>query len=534
MKRTYTAPSYGSEKNQNYKRTKRKKRKMKRLRKVGTLLSCLAVLLVAVGCAAETEPATNVTETQATLQAKVRCSGATGEGVAYFQVRNAGPFLPGTPPPPWERVGVDTLNGQPWTGSFTCPGPGPFLPATKQITLQWARTDYRICMNWVSAPGTVICEDSVQGDAVVEGDRETAQTYDQVRPAQPPSPECTDVTPQTFQAAYNSAPANAVLCLASGNYGTFTGSLRSSPVTIKEQAGAAASMSLDFNPASNITIDGLTIPSAELTDVRTKNITVRNSDFTGQTRLRTGPDNFGLQNSNVLFDSNVHHDWDTCSGCGDARVWLPERTNNPSGITIQNSEFVRGRSDGIQNGSNGTRILNNEFHDLPGDAEVHVDAIQLYGSQNTVIRGNWFHHLDGGVGVIMAADELDHEVIEDNVFGPNDGGRPWIDIYSDDGSQIVHNTFVDGACEFNSRCGRIALGAKSEDDPGFGTVIRDNLFQGFADGNRATWTATSNLITPPLPVYVGPPTTRDGFRLAPGSPGKGAASDGLDLGSRFP
>jgi hypothetical protein len=135
------------------------------------------------------------------------------------------------------------------------------------------------------------------------------------------------------------------------------------------------------------------------------------------------------------------------------------------------------------------------------------------------------------VGIITAADGADHELIEDNVFGP-DNRRPWLDIYSDDGSVISHNTFVDGSCEYNQRCGQVALGSKPADDPGTGTVIRDNIVTGISCCNGpARYSADHNLFG--APRYAGPPTSYSGFRLAPGSPGTGAGSDGLDLGARY-
>jgi hypothetical protein len=352
-----------------------------------------------------------------------------------------------------------------------------------------------------------------------------------------------NVTPSSFAAGYRSAPAGAVLCLSSGFYGTFAGSLRSAPVTIRPQAGASVVMGLSFRPASNITIDGLHLSSIELGDARTKNITVRNSDVVGQTIFRTGQ----LQNANVLFENNLHRDWDKCSGCAEGRVWLPEKTGQPSGITIQKSIFLGGLSDGIQNGSRGTRIIGNQFLNLESGSAggVHADAIQLYGSAQTLIRGNWFHNLPNGVGVIMAADGADHEVIEDNVVGRG-VSRPWLDLYSDDGSIVRHNTLVDGACEFNQRCGQISLGNKSGDDPGRGTVIENNVLSAISAQDGATFSSRNNLLAyqNPIgagdrrgsPVYVGgsAPTSYSGFKLAAGSPGRLAASDGRDIGVRFP
>ena len=345
-------------------------------------------------------------------------------------------------------------------------------------------------------------------------------------------------TPASLASVFaSSAPGDTIL-LASGSY-TFAGGMKAAPaVTLRPQPGAVPNMSLSFNPAQNIVITGVTIRGATLADSRTRNITVSNSDITGQVTFRTGE----LANSNVLFDRNVHRDWDKCSNCAEGRIWLPENTGQPSGITISNSEFRGGLSDGIQNGSNGTRIIGNNFHDLtPGSASgVHADAIQLYGSRNTLIRGNWFHHLGSGVGIIMGADGVDHEIIEDNVVGPA-VSRPFLDISSDDSSIIRHNTLADGACEFNQRCGGIVLANKTGDPVGQGTVIENNILRSIS--GSGSFTSRYNLLAGQnpigtgdirgLPTYVGPLTSYQGFALAAGSLGKGNASDGLDRGARI-
>ena len=145
-------------------------------------------------------------------------------------------------------------------------------------------------------------------------------------------------------------------------------------------------------------------------------------------------------------------------------------------MTIRDSKFYGGLSDGIQNGSYGTKIIGNEFHDItPGSPEgVHADAIQLYGSSHTVIRANYMHDMPE-VPFIMAADGTDHELIEDNVVEGSSHGYPYITLFSDDSSIIRHNTFADGSCAFNLPCGILRLGAKDSDDPGHGTVVKDNI-----------------------------------------------------------
>jgi hypothetical protein len=352
-------------------------------------------------------------------------------------------------------------------------------------------------------------------------------------------------TPATFRSVFASARPGDRIELASGNYGTFTGALESGEVTLAPQPGARATMALHFSPASNITIDGLTLTEIELSDARTKNITVRNSDIPGQTTLRTGE----LANASILFDHNVHRDFDVCPNCAEGRVFLPERGREPSGITIQNSEFRGGLSDGISNGSNGTRIINNVFHDLePGSPDgVHTDAIQLYGSEHTLIKGNYMYRVPQG---IMASSGADHEIIEDNVIDPGEYPFP-ITLWSDDGSIVRHNTFPDGACAFHARCGILTLGSKpscsepTECDPGHGTVIKDNVLGeiSFGDGHASLAENSHNLVRTAsrgagnitgLPAYVGGthPATYAGFALAPGSLGVGDAGDGLDRGIR--
>lgn len=350
-------------------------------------------------------------------------------------------------------------------------------------------------------------------------------------------------TPASLAGVFAGAGAGDTILLGPGDYGTFAGAQKGGMVTLQARVARTATMALDFNPASNITIDGLTLTEINIADSASKHITVRNSDIPGQTTLRTGD----LANADILFDHNLHRDFDKCDSCGEGRIFLPGDTSQPSGITIQNSEFKGGLSDGILNGSNGTRILHNVFHDLlPGSPEgVHTDAIQLYGSSNTVIRGNYFYDVPDA---IMSPDGANHELIEDNVIAADPDGYPFaITLFADNGSIIRHNTFPDGACTFNLRCGSVRVGAKDGDPHGHGTVIEDNILGEISlDESTATLAGEShNLIANDsvtgagdiraVASYVGGahPSTYAGYALAPGSPGEGNASDGLDRGARI-
>lgn len=367
-------------------------------------------------------------------------------------------------------------------------------------------------------------------------------------PPPPPPADCTvDATPATFSAVFDSAGAGAVICLAGGSYGVFRGALKSGTVTIKPQGGATPSMELSFNPASNLVLDGLRITEAYMADSRTKDITIRNGTFDrAQLVFRGGSG--ALANANILLDRNVHSNFDVCGGCFDGRISIAERTAAPTGITIQNSLFFGGSSDGILNGGNGVRILNNEFRDMTqGDGDVaHTDPIQLYGSKGTLVKGNWFHDVPLGV---MCADGCEGETIEDNVFAG--GGSPYaVTLLSDNGSVIRHNTFLDhGLCDYGQRCGVLYLGNKSSDPASRNTVVKDNILSricvcdgtvsGLAQESHNLFTLTAGSGPSDLfgsPLYTGGvnPATLAGFKLVPGSLGKGSASDGADRGARIP
>jgi hypothetical protein len=148
----------------------------------------------------------------------------------------------------------------------------------------------------------------------------------------------------------------------------------------------------------------------------------------------------------------------------------------------------------------------------------------------------------------MAPDGADHELIEDNVVAGEVDGYPFaVTLWSDDGSVIRHNTFSDGACLYDIRCGVVSLGSKSGRPPGTGTVIEDNVMGKVSvpNGSASVARRSHNLLasgTPAgegelrgVPTYTGgaAPSSYAGFRLAPGSLGVGAASDGLDIGARF-
>jgi Concanavalin A-like lectin/glucanases superfamily/Right handed beta helix region len=348
-------------------------------------------------------------------------------------------------------------------------------------------------------------------------------------------------TPANLSSVFGSAQAGDTVLLASGSYGTFQGGMKPGMVTLAPEPGATPTMGVNFMPAANITLDGIAITGLTIGNASSHDLTVRNSSFNqAQANIRTGD----LSNANILFDHNTHVGFVKCSSCGEGRVFLPGKTGQPSGVTIQNSYFAGGNSDGIQNGGRGVQILNNEFtgiHQIDGADGVHADAIQLYGSSSTVIRGNYMHDVADG---IMAPDGTDHEVIQDNVM-LTDGYPFAITMESDNGSIVQHNTLPDGSCDYNDHCGILRLGSKSGQPGGTGTVIKDNILSDISvpEGSQSNAEENYNLITSGssgkgaqdqrgAPRFVGG-TGPGSYILAAGSLGKGTASDGADRGARL-
>jgi hypothetical protein len=325
------------------------------------------------------------------------------------------------------------------------------------------------------------------------------------------------------------ARAGETICLAPGDYGVFHGGAKRGVVTIRSRSGRSASMALALDGAENMRVDHVTVTSAEIASSR--DVTVSHSRFTGLAVIHAGQ----IANANIVFDGNAHVGVDTCAGCFQGRVHVDPAGREPSGVTIGNSLFDGGNSDGVRADADGVRVIGNEFRNFPDEGPFHTDPIQIYGGTRVLVRGNRFH--DNAVSAqIMMANGGEQNVVEDNVIAGD--GYTWAMTWlGDHGSVIRHNTFVDGACNFGKRCGTINLG----DPTGRGTVVRDNVLGGISGGGAGV-TADHNLSPAPIPgpanITAVPTYSAGGgqgtgrFRLAPGSAGVGDASDGADRGVR--
>ncbi|TAH33657.1 right-handed parallel beta-helix repeat-containing protein [Candidatus Saccharibacteria bacterium] len=332
-------------------------------------------------------------------------------------------------------------------------------------------------------------------------------------------------TTANFAAQVTAATAGQVICLASGDYGTWTGTNKA--ITITKQAGATANMDLELtNGDANFTIDGLSGMGGTMTGNTIKNITIRNSTFSGAIVMMQ------LSNANVLLDNNVHNNIDVGSGCTGwpARVMVSESTGS-AGVTVTNSLLSGGNSDGIKIDSDGVTVIGNQFIDIKEKNSndcAHTDSIQFNGAGNAIIRNNYFR---GGSDGIVAFDTTYTNQITNNVCVSLVRGA-CVTLYSDRNSVVEHNVAYGGM-------DALEIDHKSADPVGSGTIFRNNI-GGLSAANGSTVSVnTKNLFSGAsgtningTPTYVGgtSPTTWEGFKLAAGSAGKGAATDGLDVG----
>ncbi len=338
-----------------------------------------------------------------------------------------------------------------------------------------------------------------------------------------------NATTSNFAAQITAATSNQTVCLASGNYGTFTGTNKA--ITIRAASGATPVMNFSFsNGDQGFTLDGMTGMGGDVSGTAS-NITIKNSVF-GSAVAVTG------SGAGIVFDGNTHNN---ISGNSTAHRFLAEGP-----VTIQNSHLEGGGSDGVRLASSAVvNVINNTFLNILDDGSGnHTDMIQWYGGSNAVVRGNYFKQtIDGETQVMGAFDGTGGNLIENNVVDVT--GRNWgVELYSDDGSIVRNNTFVyRSPCPFNQPCGIISLDRKTADDAGRNTQVYDNIATFIDIGNGSTASRRDhNMVRQSagsgdfvgIPMFAGGanPTTWEGYKLTTNSPGYTGASDGNSVGIR--
>ena len=332
-----------------------------------------------------------------------------------------------------------------------------------------------------------------------------------------------NATTSNFSSQVSAASAGQTICLASGNYGTWSGTNKA--ITIAAAPNAAPTMEVSFGSGdSGFTLSGMGGMGGEM-DSGAKNITIENSAFTSALVFN------GVSNANLVLNADTFLNINN-PGCGGepARIHL-YNSSGQTGVTVENSLFSGGDTDGIQTGSPLT-ILHNVFTNLRSSSSDcnHTDSIQLYGGNNVVASGNLFYNDYDG---IVAFDGTAGNTITDNACYDIDRGS-CITLYSDNGSVVNHNTAGPGM-------NLLELDRKSADPAGKGTVYENNVGDASVSDGSTMATDTNNLYSgarsPDVsgsPSFAGgsSPTTWAGYELKPTSSGHAAATDSSDVGIR--
>ncbi|MGZ4269002.1 MAG: Ig-like domain-containing protein [Solirubrobacteraceae bacterium] len=340
-------------------------------------------------------------------------------------------------------------------------------------------------------------------------------------------------TTGNLSSVFASAQGGDVIHLAAGSYGQFGGGAKGGRVTLVPEPGASVSMELGFSPASNITVSGMTISGGTLRGAR--DITIANSTFTDTLNIVST-----VANANIVVDHSTFNNISPCSTCPEGRLTVTtegSKPPGPSGVTISNSIFSGGTSDGVQITGNANGVVvgpGNEFFNLAQASAVHTDSIQLYGASDTTITGNYIHDAAEG---IMAPDGGDSGYlhIENNVFSRIDQQGVYLGYKP--GLVVNHNTFAAGAM-FNddpSKSGSPTVGAIIKNNILLNGISRQNLVSNaiaVEDYNLVAGGSGAHDIKSGKPTFAAgaAPTTFAGWLLAPGSLGAKAADDGADMG----
>ena len=375
----------------------------------------------------------------------------------------------------------------------------------------------------------------------------------------PPSGTCTTTISSGLAVAIQNAAAGATICLNAGSYGNLnlTNVRKSSDVTVQPVSGVNATIGsvtlqnsshLHFTGASgSLTVGSSTLDSTNTLPNCSDHITFDYLRFLG----------FGIfprcAAMAILVDHANMDNLGPAAG-GEGRINVQALDQGPDadqGITISNSTFngttpnnTADCSKGVQilGGAYGVQVLNSEFARMPDQGTcdqvngIHIGGIQLYGGRYAHIKGNYFHDNGSSAGGLAMGDGP-NATVEDNVWVCT-CIYPWsVQAFATHGSVFRHNTFAGGGgLHFQYQSGYPA-----------NNIVRDNVFtdpgNGITDSSGANWGTEDHNLNSGMSgvgditgdaVWAGgsSPTSYDGYHLAPGSPGKSAASDGTDMGIR--
>ena len=148
-----------------------------------------------------------------------------------------------------------------------------------------------------------------------------------------------NATPSNFASQVSAASASQTICLASGNYGTWSGTNKA--ITVMAASGASPTMQVDFGSGDKgFTMSGIGGMGGTITN-GASNITITQSTFPDALVITD------LSNANILLDHDNFNGQNEASGCNDqpGRVHLAYNNGStPSGVTVQYSTLSTPRT----------------------------------------------------------------------------------------------------------------------------------------------------------------------------------------------
>jgi Right handed beta helix region len=337
-------------------------------------------------------------------------------------------------------------------------------------------------------------------------------------------------TPTSFSSQVSAATAGQTICLASGDYGTWTGTNKA--VTITAASGNTPTMQVSFGSAdSGFTLNGISGMGGMISG-SASTITIQNSTFASQLDIEGAVTNIVVNHNDFTYPVQ------STSGGPNAKIFLATTGSSPgSALTLENNDIENGDLDGVHVGDgSGVLVYGNKFANLCDRGVNHTDNIQFEAGTQITIASNYVYEAQNCAtqGITSYDGGTNGLIIEDNVV---DVPRDWgIELYADKNSVVVHNTVVyhpKSYSEFHTATGHIDIDRKSQDPAGSGTQVYDNITTSVDFTNGSTGTQHNN-VSGERAIYVGPTDTWTGFKLASNSlVGLHAASDGLDDGARI-
>jgi hypothetical protein len=384
------------------------------------------------------------------------------------------------------------------------------------------------------------------------------------------APSCTTTISSNVSSAISTAGTGAVICLnpsGSPYGGISTNAVKGADVTVQAVPGSSVTVaSISVTGGSHLVFQDLTVSTGVAiygaTHTHLRFLTFGTaSQVCASTTCHSGS---VVPNADVTLD---HDRFDNIqNGISEGRLEIEgvDSDNAPSGISVTYSHFggtglnggSGGCSDGIGLHANAVGVAigpGNEFdHMIQGGCAgingAHVDPIESFVARDPVVIGNYFHdNGDGSGGLGWFSGAAGTAFISNNVWVcPPSGNYPYpAAIPGTPGAVFTHNVIA-GPCQ-------LELGKDNQCEDSTGAAVRDSLW---TNGNPGVHIGNLNSCSPPpdgvftenhnlncgcgggtgdltaTATFAGgsSPTTWEGWALASGAAGKGAASDGTDIG----